>query len=224
MSIALSRLLLAAGIGLAGIANAAVTFVDLGTVAPPATLGSCAASAFSQVAQAAVSNGTSVTSVPGGPSGTTLALTSGMTKAAIGSGWATWSHGYTGAVYWAAGLSQTVTLPPGAQCFYLYVEPNNNGSFNITVTPSTGAAVTRPVTGSSGAYGYGFYATGENLLSVTVDAAAGSGGFAIGEFGLGLPPAPGFATPVPATGTEALVLLFLLLTGAAALVLRGRRH
>jgi hypothetical protein len=47
------------------------------------------------------------------------ALTSGMTKAAIGSGWATWSHGYTGAVYWAAGLSQTVTLPPGAQCFYL---------------------------------------------------------------------------------------------------------
>lgn len=223
MSNPLSRLLLAVGLGCVGMANAAVTFVDLGTAAPPPTLGPCTTTAFSQVAQAAITNGTSVTAVPGGPSGTSLALTSAMTKVAIGAGWATWSHGYTGAVYWMPGLSQTVTLPPGSQCFHLYVEPNNNGPFNITVTPSSGAAVTRSVSGVSGAYGYGFYATGENLTSVTVDSVAGSGGFAIGEFGLGLP-APGVATPVPALGTEAFVLLTLLLSAAAAWMLRGRRH
>ncbi len=73
MSNPLSRLLLAVGLGCVGMANAAVTFVDLGTAAPPPTLGPCTTTAFSQVAQAAITNGTSVTSIPGGPSGASMA-------------------------------------------------------------------------------------------------------------------------------------------------------
>ena len=43
----------------------------------------------------------------------------------IGSGWATWSHGYVGDVYYSDGAtSQTITLPPGTGAFYFYVEPD----------------------------------------------------------------------------------------------------
>ena len=181
----ISKVAMVSLIGAAGHAAAAISFVDIGTSAPPASLGTCAVVAFDQTAQAAVVNGTSVTSVVGGPNGTSLGLSPAHIKRNIGSGWATWSHGYTGAVYVQNGTQAIFNLPAGAQCFYFYAEPNNLSAFNITVTPASGSSVTRSVTGNAGAYGYGFYTSGETISSVTVDVAAGAGGFAVGEFGVG---------------------------------------
>ncbi len=43
----------------------------------------------------------------------------------IGFGWATWSHGYTGNVYYTNGQTTIGgNLSAGVKAFYLYAEPN----------------------------------------------------------------------------------------------------
>lgn len=75
----------------------------------------------------------------------------------IGNGWATWSHGYTGDVYYEQSNTVTITLPAGTRAFYLYIEGNNFGTANITATANDGTTSGPiPVVGASGARYYGF--------------------------------------------------------------------
>ena len=165
-------------------ASAEVVFTNLGTSAPPATLGPFTVQPFDQAAQAAIPNGTSVTAIPGSPIGGTLGTSAPVSKRTIGTGWGTWSHGYTGAVYWTGGpTSVTLTPPAGAGAFYLYAEPNPFSWVDITVTTNDGGS-SGPISvyGGSGANGFGFHCTaGEAITSVAVSSSAD---FAVGEFGI----------------------------------------
>ncbi|MBK9632148.1 MAG: hypothetical protein IPO62_13985 [Saprospiraceae bacterium] len=105
----------------------------------------------------------------------------------IGNGWATWSHGYTGDVYYEQSNTVTITLPAGTRAFYLYIEGNNFGTANITATANDGTTSGPiPVVGASGARYYGFYTTTAAcmLMTITINADPAAAGFAIGEFGL----------------------------------------
>ncbi len=127
-----------------------------------------------------------VTSIPSSFGGVTLAP--GHLKLTIGSGWATWSHGYTGEVFWTNGATTaTYTMPAGVGAFDLYIEPNpfSVNSFTATGTASDAstASVTVSADGSGGANHFGFYTTGGCCLtSVTV---TGQVDWAIGELRVG---------------------------------------
>lgn len=109
----------------------------------------------------------------------------------VGNGWATWSHGYTGSVYFsgeASGGSDPrieLSLPSNTNAFAFYAEPNTFGNFSVEATASDGTS-SEPVRieGRSGARYFGFYGTaGRKLTSITVTA-SDSRGFAIGEFSI----------------------------------------
>ena len=188
--------LVLAGLLLASAAHAGVGFVDLGTAAPPLQIAGVPVVPFDLAPQQAIVNGTDVTSIPGSPIGGTLTLNEAMDKVNIGAGWATWSHGYAGPVYTSlvtgtSAVTRTLTLPAGATAFYVYVEPNTFGVFNVECTTNSGVSSGLiPVNGASGATGFAFYATqGDTLATVTVDVDPAGGGFAIGEFGVADVPA-----------------------------------
>lgn len=165
-----------------------VTAYDLGTSAPPTTLGGYTVQAFDQTEQAAITNGTSVTTIPGNPLSGSLTLATALDKHAIGSGWSTWSHSYTGVVYglYTSSTSNTLTLPTGTTAFYFYLEPDTFSTFAITATSDSGATVGAvDVAGSAGANGFGFAAPcGSTLSSITFTVPSGANGYAIGEFGI----------------------------------------
>jgi hypothetical protein len=172
-------------------ANADVLFQSLGTGAPPATVGSHAVTPFDQAAQAAIPSFTNVTVIPGGPSGATLTVSPSANKRTIGSGWASWSHAYTGVVYYNnGGTTASLTLPAGTKAFYVYVEPNLFNVFNISAATDSGVnSGAIPVNGNSGASGFAFHTTaGENITTITITADAGASGFAFGEFGIAVGP------------------------------------
>ncbi|MFH1718728.1 MAG: hypothetical protein ABIF19_15340 [Planctomycetota bacterium] len=168
-----------------GGAQAAITGVALGTGAPPATLGPYTMTPFLLDPQ-----GSPATSVPS-PLGGTVDFSTSMTHVTVGAGWSTWSHGYTGDVYWTYDSSVTLTLPAGTGAFYLYAEPNPFDIFTITATAQDGTAVVQAVDGYAGAAGYGFYGTGGSVISSIQVDFTGDGGFGVGEFGIAAVPAPG---------------------------------
>jgi hypothetical protein len=164
-----------------------------GTAAPPATLAFYKMTPFGDDIRAVIAD---VTDVPlplvstghplSRPSGSIL-FSQPMSHREIGVGWASWSHGYTGDVYFTNGTtSMTTTLPPKSGAFYLYAEPDPFAIILMTVTgrDATGHQVstTIGVNGSSGAQYFGFFnTTGGQVSSVTVSS---STAFAIGEFGI----------------------------------------
>jgi hypothetical protein len=169
-------------------AHAEILFQNLGTGAPPIVIGGYTMTPFDQGAQAAIASGTSLSVIPGGPSGTSLGVTPSTNKRSIGNGWATWSHAYTGAVYSDYESTQVMlTLPADSNAFYVYVEPNPFGLYAITVTSDSGTTSTPiQVDGASGANGFAFYSTaGEDITSVTITS---SENFAFGEFGINIGP------------------------------------
>ena len=167
------------------------------TAAPPATLGPYTMTPFGEDGRAVFE---SVTTVPG-PTGD-LSFSRVASHRMIGSGWATWSHGYTGSVYFVeadygvesadSGSQLTITLPPNTLAFYLYVEPNNFGESPFTVEADGASSGEVLVVGNAGAKYFGFYSLTDPIHSVTVSTVAGAGGFAVGEFGIasGVPAAP----------------------------------
>ena len=104
----------------------------------------------------------------------------------IGSGWATWSHGYTEDVYFSGTgvTSVTITLPQPACAFYFYVEPNPFEERYFTATADDGTSSgSFSAHGSAGAVYVGVF--GEGLESVNIASDDGVTDFAIGEFGIG---------------------------------------
>jgi exosortase sorting signal-containing protein len=206
----------------ASAAHAAVVFTNLGTSAPPATISGSTVAPFDQAAQAAIANGTPVTTIPGSPIGGSLTVSPAAEKRTIGAGWATWSHGYTGPVFVVLASSATLTLPAGTRAFYFYAEPNAFAIQTVSATTNSGAT-SGPINvdGQAGANGFAFITTaGETISTITVTTNDSS--FALAEFGASAagatPPAP-----VPTLSEWALIGLALLLAGVAALRLRRFR-
>jgi hypothetical protein len=209
----------------ASAAFAGVTYVDLGTAAPPAAVGPISVQPFDTVPQAAIADFTAVTSIPGSPIGGTLTLNTSAEKRTVPGSWGTWSHGYTGPVFFASTTptTRTLTLPAGTTAFYLYVEPNAFATFNVECVTASGiSSGLIPVTGASGATGFGFYATNQDLLAtITINVDAGASGFAIAEFGasdlfVGSP------LMIPTLSTIGFAALALALGVAAFVMLRRR--
>ena len=181
-------------------ADSGIVFVGTpGTGAPPATLGPYAVAPFAPDSRS-IEGYPDVTSVPG-PTGDLL-FDRGMSHRHINDGWSSsWSHGYTGDVYFSNYQSQVVmTLPANTSAFYFYVQGNSYGWAEITATAQDGTTsgplqVLTTEEGDGARY-FGFYTTGAPLTAITVDVPE-AGGFAIGEFGIsgeGIAPPPSSCT------------------------------
>lgn len=211
---------LCVALAVAAPAGAAVVFQNLGTAAPPGNLGPYAVGPFDQVVQATIADFTIVSVIPGSPIPGGLDASPSLDKRTVGSSWMTWSHGYTGAVYFTGpgGTTVTLTLPPNAGAFYLYAEPVSFGSFNVTATTNDGTT-SGPIAveGNAGANGFGFYTTaaGQFITTVTVDVDAGANGFAVGEFGIAAS-----TGGIPTLGGAGIGLLVLLLAAAGVVLSR----
>ena len=173
-----------------GIVNAAV-IVDIspGTGAPPGTLGGYAMAALPPDL---TPEGTLISSLSTGicpwHSGD-LTFTTDVEHDVVGSLWDTWSHGYTGSVYYNEDHDLLMNLPAGTLAFYLYVQPNIKATFEFKVDSSATTTLLN-VDGSAGAKYVGFYTDDvvDPLQFVYVrQTTMTSDGFAAGEFGICVP-------------------------------------
>ena len=150
-----------------------------GTAAPPSTLGPFTMTPFGP------DDGTldETTSGAAGPTGE-LQFDPSLERLQVANGWATWSNGFTGDVYWTdGGLTETMTLPPGTKAFYFYAEPNEFEDYDVDATADSGASTgDMTVYGDAGAQYFGFYANGsDSVQSITITS---PDDFAVGEFGI----------------------------------------
>jgi hypothetical protein len=159
---------------------AAVTFdLSPGTGAPPATLGGFS---MDPIPYPGAPGCTGVQPPLPTPGGSSVGVSPTSGSRCIGSGWATWSHGYTGDVYYTGGsTSQSITLPSGTKAVYFYVEPNpfSLQTFNVTADGVSSGSFTAH--GSSGATYVGVYNSSGSIssISITCDTDFASGEFAI---------------------------------------------
>jgi len=201
---------------------ATVITVPFGTAAPPATLGGYTMAQFSDPRP----EGSLVTDIA--PPATSpvvgnLLFDAELEHLRVGSAWDTWSHPYTGDVYWfdelTYGNSLTMTLPGGTTAFYLYVEPDFFGTFAFGFSAG-GGVLEIAIDGEGGAQGVGFYTDDPAvwldsviIQKVVTDPndpfADFSNGFGVGEFGInGVPGVP--------DGGASVLLLGLALAGLGA--------
>jgi hypothetical protein len=116
------------------------------------------------------------------PTGGDLTFAASMSHRAIGSGWASWSHGYTGDVYFTGGATEIeMALPEGACAFYFYVEPNpfQLHTFKVLVDDWYESEEFE-AHGSAGAAYCGIYYPGLSTVKVTCTSGVD---FSVGEFG-----------------------------------------
>jgi hypothetical protein len=160
-----------------------------GTGPPPATLGPYTMTPFGSDGRPL---GEQVSGVSDDAAGT-IGFDPSLTHTRVGVGWSTWSHGYTGDVYYISPGSQiTIMLPAGTKAFYFYAEPNVRSVFSVEATAQDGTT-SGPVSvnGNAGAKYFGFYGTGAATLeSITVTTSADADGLAVGEFGINPSAAP----------------------------------
>jgi hypothetical protein len=213
----LGLLLTAALVLVAPAAFAGLTWVTAppGTGAPPATLGGHTMTPFPKDGRPA--GYTPVGDVPSPLGGVVdFTLPPDLQHALVGIDWATWSHGYTGDVYYTGGAtSASWDLPAGTDAFYFYAEPNPFGLFSMTAT-SGGVSTSLLVEGSAGAQYFGLYdTTGAALGSITMTSGVD---FAVGEFGISSCGHECGGPPVPEPSS-----LGLLALGALALLARRRK-
>jgi hypothetical protein len=200
--------------------SGALHLVTGGTSAPLGTLGGYPMFAFPTDAGA---DRSTVSTVPFWNGGTMNLTTTPAELDHIGSSWATWSHGYSGAVYWTDGMvanQQVLQFPADIQAFYMYIQPNFKDSFEFMFT-SGGESATLMVDGNGGAKYIGLYTDviTDSLGTLTImDMSQGnSEGFAIGEFASNVaPPVSGIPEP------GSMVALGCVLATGLTLRSRGR--
>jgi subtilase family serine protease len=153
-----------------------------GTGAPPAKLGPDVITKFGKDAQPV----NAFTSGVDGPAGE-VGFAPDLEHLTVGNGWATWSNGYTGDVYFSdngdVATAITLTLPVGTKAFYLYAEPYTFADFSVQAVAQNGTS-SGPIAvqGDAGARYFGFYAVnGYQIRTITISC---SEDFAIGEFGI----------------------------------------
>lgn len=189
-------------------------YVDLGMTAPPGTLGGYTMAAFPDDASAVGSVVTSLAPPPAAPVSGPLAFSTDLTHYEVGS-WGTWSHGYTGDVYWLDefifGNVLTLTLPLDTKAFAFYLEPGFLGALDFSITAATygssSGLIPATINGNSGATGFGFYTgnAADSLKSITITGTnTWPDGFSVGEFSINSVP------NVPDGGTTILLLSFAL--------------
>lgn len=150
-----------------------------GTGAPPATLGPYTMTAFGSDARPEFESVSSVADPAG-----TIGFSPPLTHLTVPSGWATWSHGYNGDVYYTETESTvTISLPDGTKAFAFYAEPNTFDSFTVEAIAQDGTS-SEPIDieGNSGARYFGFYGTGDQTVASVKVTASDPAGFAVGEF------------------------------------------
>ena len=159
---------------------------SVGTDAPPAMLGDYPMTPFPADTRPLLEDVFDVSA----PGGGFLEFCPDVSHRRIGDGWATWSHGYQGDVYFREGNQLTMTLPGGTFAFYFYAEPNSFGEYSITAVADDGSSVSQLVEGSFGARYYGFYSCndGTTIKKIIIRAAPEANGFAVGEFGIAREP------------------------------------
>jgi len=99
------------------------------TAAAPTALGQYTMTAFGDDARPNMG----VVSDVASPFGGVVGFSQPLTHTEVGAGWATWSHGYTGDVYFSA-TTLTLDLPDGIGAFYFYAEPDPFAPFTIMAT------------------------------------------------------------------------------------------
>jgi hypothetical protein len=155
-----------------------------GLSSPPPTLGGYTLTPFPDDARA---NLTTVTSVPG-PLGGSLGFSPSVSLREIGDGWDTWSHGYAGDVYFAAGATTlTLTLPPRTLAFQFYLQPEVWDLFEFQVSSGGTLSPVFTVDGDSGARYVGIHSTdpASPLTTIVIQNTDGlAEGFAVGEFAI----------------------------------------
>lgn len=170
------------------------------TAAAPATLGQYTMTAFGDDARPNLG----VVSDVASPLGGVVGFSTPLTHTEVGSGWATWSHSYTGDVYFST-TSLTLDLPDGVGAFYFFAEPNPFAPFTITASVG-GSSFSQVVDGFHGAKIFAVYT--DDYAQIDSISVSSDVDFAVGEFG---------AAPVPEPST-------LLLMGAGLLATRMRRR
>jgi len=117
-----------------------------------------------------------------------------MSYRQIGFGWATWSGGYNGGVYYSNGAtSVTMTFSVPTKGFYFFFEPNpfQLVDFQVEAFDADGSSgvLTQAADGASGATWAGAFSNhGGGITSIRISS---SFDFALGRFGYNLVPAPG---------------------------------
>ena len=190
--------IMAAFLNISTTATAGLVGVAGGDAAPALTLGGFTMTPFLPDVRPEFGLVNSVPSPLGGNLGSSINLQHLL----VGSGWGTWSNGYTGDAYYTDGaLSLTLTLPVNTGAFYFYAEPNDQAAFNFTATAQNGTQIVQSADGNAGATYFGFFGTGgDTVQSVTISSTTD---FAIGEFGI----ARGGVIPEPGTALFGLALL-----------------
>ncbi len=152
-----------------------------GTGAPPSVLGGHPMTAFSPDDRPLYQL---VSDVPD-PAGT-ISFASPLSHHRVQDGWATWSHGYLGDVYFTGDGGEKeveITVPTGTKAFSFYVEPNTFARFTAEAIADDGTSSEAvEIEGYAGARYFGFAGVaGRTVSSITVKASDPMG-FAIGEF------------------------------------------
>ncbi|MBX3355161.1 MAG: hypothetical protein KF724_05625 [Phycisphaeraceae bacterium] len=113
----------------------------------------------------------------------------------VGSGWASWSGGYDGSVYFAGTSSTaiTLTMSPGTVAFSLFFESNAFSTFDYQIAAFDNlgnvAMMNQTADGFGGATWAGAFTDGSTFIeSVRVQVIGdGSNGIAVGRFGYAIP-------------------------------------
>ena len=165
--------------------NSKIAFTDApGTGAPPAYLGTHKVKQFTALS---CTEGNTYTNISG-PDGK-VSFNPSLVCEQVGDGWATWSNGYTGDVYWdntdiGGSTTLTLTLPKGTRAFYFYAEPDEFETFDLQATAQNGTTSgPLQVYGLAGAQYFGFYGNGPgtDIKTITVSC---DDDFAVGEMGI----------------------------------------
>lgn len=167
--------------GLGGV----LTLIDISGV-PPSSLGPYAV-------QVSTDDPRPVgTEVPGTSSPLEIGFDRPTTVLGIGQGWTSWSHGFSGSVYYAPGTELVLVPPPQTVALGLTIQPNLMGIFSFQVT-ADGRSTSVEINGDGGAQFVGFWSDNqaEPLRYLRIwDVKGTAEGFAIAELAICVIPEP----------------------------------